>query len=401
MAERNAAVGYAAIKKETTVGVAVTPNVYVPYYKQDMVSDFNVVEDDPVIGNLMARYQTLQGHRTHKGTITIMCEANSLGFFMDMLASKISTTGAGPYTHIFKDSIATAPNSYTLDISYGSQVVRFFGCQAEKVSFDLNGDKWTATFSISALGSFYGREIASTSTTTVVLKSGGNDYDPTPTDGLVVSDLIFIQTATNLVTASLSTTVASGLTATQFVAGATAAAFAAGDFVRLRPATPSYSLLQPFLWTRTQFFFAADAATALTNSSTVSNQTRLDQGTSLAIMNPFVNSDGENRSGDMDPAALLRTEYDVAFKAKVFFDTAEQIKYWNANTKRALVVRMYTGATNQYEQRITLNNIVARSNVMPTEAAAPIYHTIDYAVNWDPTDSQGFAVTEINNISTI
>ena len=398
MAQPNASVGYAAIKKETTVGTPVTPNVYVPYYKQNMVSDWNTIEDDPIVGNLFARYQTLPGHRSHKGSITVMAEGNSLGYFMDMLSTKIATTGANPYTHTFKDSITTAPNSYTLDISYGTQVVRFFGVQAEKVTFGWDGDKMTATFDISALGSFYEREIASTATTTVTLTT---TYDPTPTDGLVVSDLIWIQTATNTVTSPLSTTVASGITATAFVAGASAAAFSAGDVVRLRPATPSYTLLAPFTWPRTQYFFAADAATALTNSATSSNQTRLDSGTEISIENKFINSDGENRTGDFDPAALLRGQYDVMFKKKQFFDTGEEFKYWNSLVKRACIVRSYAGATNQYELRVTLNNIVVRKDSTATDSNAPIYHEIDYAANWDNTDSQAFLVTVINAVSTI
>lgn len=396
MAERNGALSYVAIKKETTAGVAVTPNVYVPYYKQNMVTDFNVVEDDPIVGNLFARFQTLSGNRKHTGSITIMAEPNSIGYFLDMFASKISTTGSNPYTHLFKDSNSTPPNSYTIDISYGSQVVRFMGCQAEKAVFGWDGNKMTMTLDISALGSFYGREIASVATTTATLKT---DYDAVPTNGLVVGDLIYGQTA--LGASTISTTVASGITSTAFVAGVTLAALTAGDFIRLRPATPSLTLLQPFLWTRMQAFFAADAATALTNSATASNQTRLDQGSEFSVMFPFVNSDGENRSGSPDPAALLRTEYDVTFKAKKFFDTAEEIKYWNANTKRACVIRCYTGGTNQYELRLTINNMVTRTNDMPIESAAPIYFELDYATNWDNTDQQAFSLTVINTIPTI
>lgn len=395
MAERLASLGYVAVKKETTAGTAVTPNTYVPYYEQSMTTNFNLIEDEPVVGSKWGRFQNLRGHRSHTGSITIMAEANSIGYFMDMLATKTATSGSNPYTHTFKDSTSTQPNSYTMDISYGSQVVRFAGVQASKVTFGWDGDLMTATFELSALSSFYGREITSVSTTTVNFKSGGTDYDPSPSGGLVASDLVYVVDDAG-VTANLSTTISSITDADTVVLGASAASFASGDMLVLRPATPSYTLLAPFTWNRTQFCFGVDASTALS-----ATQTRLDSGTEVSIMHEFSDKEGTNRSGAFDPASLPRTVYDLSFKIKKFFDTVNEIEYWNAMTKRACVMRAYSGSTNQYELRVTMNNMNARTNDMPTKSKEIIYHEIEYAPIYDSSDSQAFDAKVINTVSTI
>ena len=393
MPERNASLGYVAIKKETTAGTAVTPNVYVPYYKQSMTTAFNIVEDEPIVGSKWARYQNLRGHRTHTGSITIMAEANSIGYFMDMLCTKTATSGSNPYTHTFKDSTSTQPNSYTMDISFGSQVVRFIGVQASKVTFGFEGDLMTATFDLSALKALYGREILTISTTTINLTN--DTYTASSSDGFVASDLISVVDDAG-VTASLSTTVASITDGDTIVAGASAAAFAAGDMVVLRPATPSYTLLEPFLWNRTQFKFGATAAAAAS-----ATQTRLDAGTEFSIMHEFEDAGGTNRSGDFDPASLPRTTYDVNFKIKKFFDDVTDVKYWNSLTKRAVYITSVSGSTNQYELRLTINNMQPRTMDNPTESKATIFWETDYAPRYDTTDSQAFDLKVINTVSTI
>lgn len=394
MAEHNAAGGYAALGKQTVSTTAVTPALYVPYYKQSMVTDINLISDEPVYGNKFKRFQSLQGVRSHSGSLTVMAEPNTAAYWHDMLETKSSTTGSNPYTHVFGASGTTDPNYYTLDISFVSQVVRFYGVAASKLSYNWNGDKMELGVDVSGLGSFYGREIASISTNVLTLKT---DYDPTPTNGLVASDLVKV---TKIDGSSSTNYTVTSFTATTVTLSATAASFAAGDMLVLRAATPSLSLLTPFLWGKTQFFFAADAATALTNSATASNQTRLEPGTSIDVMHDFSNNKGEPRSGGFDPASLIRDQYDLNVKLQKFFDTSDEIKYWNALTKRAMLMRAYSGATNQYELRLTVNNMTG-NDMVTSDSGKPIYTQIDYSPNYDQTDGQGFSNTVINAVATV
>lgn len=385
------------IKKETTRGTPVTPDVYVPCYSESLSTKLNLITDAPAFGKRLARYQTLQGNRTHSGSLSVMAEPNTAARFLDMVASRTATSGSDPYTHTYAES-ATDPNSYTVDVVKGAYAVRYFGVEGSKIGFGFDGDKMKLDLDVSARGSFYPREIASVSGTgpyTCVLDTA---YDPSPTTGLVASDAIkfYDVSAGTYITA----TVASIVNGTSFTTSTDISSLAAGDMVMLAPATPSLSLLTPFLWGRTQFFFAADAATALSNSATSSNQTRLEPGTSIELMNPFDQDGGTNRSGSFDPASLPRSGgYDVRFSPKVFLDTPEKNQAWAALEKRALVMRAYSGTA--HELRVTLNDIRNLTNETPGEAGGILYHEYEYAINYDSTDTQAFDFKVINGVSSI
>lgn len=394
MAERNAAVGYAAIKKETTAGTPVTPDTYTPYYKQSLMTDLHLMADAPVYGNRFKNYQHLQGTRSHGGQLTVMAEPDTAARWCDMLLNKSATSGSNPYTHTFGLSNTTDPNSYTVDISLGSQVVRFWGVQASNLNIAWEDQKMQFELDVAALGSFYGREVASVATLAVTLKT---DYDPEPTKGLVAGDLIQFQLANGT---TLNTTVTSVDSATVVTVGS-ATSVAAGDMVVLRPATPSLSLKRPYIWGLTRFFFAADAAAALTASATASNQTRLESGTELSLMWEFEEDEGSKRSGSFDPASLIRTQGDYSFKLKKFFDKADDIKTYNALTKKAMIMRSYAGSTNQYELRVTLNNLTMLTQPPETESGSTVYSEQEFGGNYDASDGKGMEVTVINAVSTV
>ncbi len=395
MAEQNANKGYAAIKKEVTKGTAVTPDVYVPYYSQSMNTDMKLISDEPIYGTTFKRFQTLQNIRSHGGSLSVMAEPNSAARWLDMVAAKTATTGAGPYTHTYAASNTVSPNSYTLDISLGSQVVRFFGVEAGKVNFGFDDDKMVlALDDVAALGSFYGREVSTVTGSGPYTITFKTNYDASPTTGLVVGDLIQlyrISTGTYI-----NATVATIPTATTITVTENVALGAVGDVVTLRPATPTLSLLTPFLWGRTEFRFGATAAGALS-----ATQTRLESGSELTLSHEFEENEGARRSGAFDPAALVRTVYDLEGSVKMFFDKPEQIRYWQGIEKRSLVMRSFSGTTSEYELRVTLNNIRTMNNEIPTESEGVIYHETDIVPNYDTADGKGFEVAVINAVATV
>lgn len=383
MAERNAALSYLALGKETTKGTAVTPGIYLPYYDQNMVTDENIIKDQPIFGNKFRTFQVLQGHRNHKGSITAYGEPNTIGYWLDMLLTRASTSGAGPYTHTFGLSSATDPNSYTMDINLVSQVIRFYGVQASSIDLAYSGDQLQPKVNVSALGSFMGAEILSISTNVLTLAT---THDPTPTAGLVASDLV----AVKKIDGSLSTNFTiTSFTATTVTLSATAAAFAAGDMLVLRPATPSYTLLPLFIWPNNQFCFGATAAAALSAA-----QTRLEPGSAISLKHDFKSDTGENRSGAFDPASLIRMVGDADFKIKQYFDNPDQLKQWLAVAKNAVVNRQYASGTT-YELRTTLNNLRIAKLPIQTKFDEVIFQDEEYATQYDTADSQGLLVTLI------
>ena len=254
MAERLANLGYLGLIAEATPGVPLTPTDFVPYYKETLTTSLNLVEDNPIAGNKFVRQAVIQGLRDHRGDFEVMAEPNTAARFFDMLLTKGSSSGTGPYTWPF--TLGAAAKSYTVDISSGNQVFRFWGVQASKIAPAWDKTEMHLAVTISALGSFMGRTIATVATTTLTLDT---TYDPAPNKGLVVGDLVRIYKSTT--GATLDTTIATvnadGITVTL---GASAAAFAPGDMISLRPATQTYNNLTPFIWPKMQFCFGATAS---------------------------------------------------------------------------------------------------------------------------------------------
>lgn len=391
MAERLGNLGYVAFGKETTIGVAVIPTVFIPLYKESMQTMINLVDDIPVVGNKFGRYQVAQGNRGHHGDIEVMGEPNSAGYVFDMLMTRGATTGANPYTQPYTMGLTT--NSYTMDISTGNQTIRYTGVQASKIKPTWEKDELHLTVSVSAIASFSPRQIASVTGTGPCVVTLTSDYDPVPTGGLVATDLVRFYLPSS--GAVLDTSVTS-LTGTTLTVPLNVATMIAGAIVYIRPQTPTYTVLTPFIWGKLQFCFGATASAALS-----ATQTRLDKGTDWAISNPFESDSGTARSGGFDPATLPRLVGDATFKIKKFFDTPEDYNQFNEIAKNSCVIRHYAGATNQYELRITLNNLKPKSGVKPNlESNKILYSEIDYAPVYDSGDAQGVDVKVINAIAS-
>jgi len=387
MAERLGNLGYLALKKESTKGTPVTPDTYAPLYEESLTTNLNLDEDTPVVGNKLARYQVLPGLRDHQGEITVLAEPNTAARFLDMLFYKSATAGSNPYTHTFTLDNTNNPNAYTIDIAKGQAVFRYMGVEASQIGIDFDENKMLFKITVSALKSFTVREIASVDTLALTLTTA---YDPSPTTGLVAGDLIRIYKANGTVVDTTVTSVDSGTVVT--VGSATGVA--GGDTIALRPATPSFTVVTPFMWGRTEFRFAATAADALTAA-----QTQVEDGSAWTAKHMFEDNAGAKRSGSFDPAALVRTLGDVEFSAKMFFDTLDEYNRFLAITKRSCVVRHFSGTA--HELRITLNNLKATENTPPVKSGEIIYADIKYVPTYDASDAQGFDVKVINAISSI
>src|SRR5262245_31230181 len=109
MAEKSSQFGYLALKKETTKNTPVIPNTFVPLYSETLTTAVNLQDIEPIIGTKSIRYSTLRGIRDHKGEAVIVGDPDLIGYFLDMLLTRTSTSGGGPYTHVFGLSNTTDP----------------------------------------------------------------------------------------------------------------------------------------------------------------------------------------------------------------------------------------------------------------------------------------------------
>lgn len=116
---------------------------------------------------------------------------------------------------------------------------------------------------VTAKGSFIARSIASTSASPnhIVFDTL---YDPTPTFGLVAGDKIRVYFA-NGNSPFLDTTVSSIVDGVTIAVADDPSSYGTGDIVFLRAATTDIdtNILDPFLWTRTEFRFQIPQQTLL------------------------------------------------------------------------------------------------------------------------------------------
>lgn len=170
----------------------------------------------------------------------------------------------------------------------------------------------------------------------------------------------------------------------------------AGDMLILRPATPSFAAVNPFLWSRTEFRLGIDAATAF-----AATHTPMEDGSMWSIKHPFNNDKGEARSGSFDPASLVRSKsVDATVKLKHFFYNPDEVRNYVGSKKVALVIRCFTGTG--YEFRLTLNNLTITKGgdkpLIKTEESE--YYDMEYTPAYDITDGQGLSATVINSLAS-
>jgi hypothetical protein len=396
MTERLVDLGYLLIGTETTPGVPVIPAIAVPWYDESIETMQNFVKLKPVVGHKFATNQTIPGLRNHGGDITVQWEANTADHFTNALLPAGSRSGTGPYNQPYSAGVANS-KSQTWDVSIGGNLVkRFFGVQLSKIDPKLNANEWQAKLTVAALGSFAGREIASVSTTSIVLKT---DYDQSPSRGLVQTDLVRLYNpATG---ATLDTNVASlNADGKTVVLGADASAFGAGTMIYIRSATPVYNNLAPFTWDATYFGFGVDATTALANA-TAANQSRIEQGSLWSLSHDFNKKEGEQRSGGKDPAALVRTLVDADLTVKKCFDGPDDVKNFNSNAKSACVVRMLAGDQLQYEYRVTFHRLTTDTPLPKLKQGELAYSEIKYIPTQDQTDGAAIDVVVKSALATL
>lgn len=393
-------IGYMMLSKETAPGVAVAPAIAIPLYDESLNTDGGFQDLEPAFGTKFATYQTLPGTRSHKGSVTCLFEANTAAhLFNGLLTIGSSSNAGGVYTYPY--TLGSTTGSYTIDISMGGNIVkRFIGAQFSEISPSWNKNEAQAKVSISALGSLEAREITSMSGSgpfVITLNDPNGVFDGNPTRGFVTGDLIrFYKVSSATSVADCAITAITNTTITCTLSTGSMTGIGSGDAVHLRPATPSFNNVQPFMWDKTRFCFGATATAALAAS-----HTPVESGSTWTIKHNFADDNGADRSGSFDPASLDRTIGDIDLTIKKLFDTPEDVVAFKNMNKSACVVRMFAGPTNQYELRITYNALIMDTPVGNLKSGDLIYATEKYHTNMNFTDSQAFDVKVLNALTTV
>lgn len=384
--------GYVAARAETSEGVvAGVPNIFVPLYSETLSTEINTNTDNMIFGSKFARYNVTPGVRSHAGDMEIMAEPNTTSVLWKSLLTEGSITGSDPYTHPLTASF-TKPTSLTIDVATGNQVERFIGVQASEISPSWTDNECRWKIKVSALKSFLGAEIASINTATVTLKTPVQ-Y-PAPATGLYAGDIMSIVKASD---GSRQNVTVQSVTGTTVTFTGTPSGVSGGDMLVLRPATPSFTLLEPFLWSRTEFRFADTAANALT-----ATHTPLEDGSEFVVSHPFEDDAGAKSSGGFDPSRLVRSKsVDLTFKAKKYFENPlTDLKPFQALTSQACVIRMFSGAS--YEFRLTINKLYETKGGDKAKLAVDeaLFYEPEYTPAYSSSDGQGWDAKVLNGLSS-
>lgn len=385
--------GYAAVKAEATKGTAVIPDIFVPLYSDSLVTNMNFDDSDPIVGHKFMRSHLERGMRIHNGSMTVLAEPNSAHAWFDMLLEHSSTTGASdPYTHNFV--LGDDPTSYTVDIARGSLVTRYMGVEASRIAPTWEANEMRFEINVTARHSFTVREIVSVTgggPSVVTLKTS---YDPAPNKGLVDTDLVQLYDVStgSFINGTVTDVDANG---TDFTVTEDWSDAAADDMVSLRHQTPSYSLGEAFLWSRTEFRYAASAASALTAA-----HTPMENGSTFAVLHEMNSEDGEQSSGSFDPSRITRQRGDVELNTTQFFEDQVDLNRFLTNANKACVIRCFSGAS--HEMRITMNQIAARTGAVPPLSTGDmVMQEIEWAAEYNTSAGQAFDVKVINAVASV
>lgn len=459
--ERVGNLGYLGLAPEPSIGTAAIPDDWTLLYDETMTTDYQLQDQTPIFGVPFATYTTLPGQRTHKGDVTVVAEPNTLTYFLDSLFTRgvqtsyytftvtsanatigatytnngvtftvlatiasattllcsapgapttsgtltksagtgdttITFSAATPSTNNWPFTLTANPTkSYTVDISTGNFVKRYCGVMASKMNPSWNKNELQLKISLSALYSFLGAQISATPTGsgpyTVVFET---QYTPTPTQGLVVGDLVrFYHQGGSSYT---DTTIAGITNGTTVTVTANVTSFVAGDYMYLRPASPSFNVLNTFLWSQTQFQFGANLTAAA-----AATPVRVEQGSMWSLMNNFEKDGGSDRSGNADPASLIRTTGDATLTIKKFFDLVNDIQLYRLLTNTACIITHYAGSTGQYQFQIQYPQLVTDNPLPGLKAKEVNYSTIKLHPDYNSASNGGFLLAVINELTTI
>lgn len=130
-----------AIKRETVFGTAPTgPYELVPFTQLDLARTQDL-EDENVLGLGRDAQRPARNAAVVRGQITVPVDVRSIGHWLSMLFGTPTTTGAGPYTHVWKSGADALP-SYTLEEQHGYLSPKVYfqskGVMADGMSVDFD-----------------------------------------------------------------------------------------------------------------------------------------------------------------------------------------------------------------------------------------------------------------------
>lgn len=395
---------YLAIKKESVENTPVIPDVFLPLESENIISELNLTPDRRMFGTDWETKDLSAGERTHRGTLKVWSDPDTLGYLLSMVMKYGSPSGSGGagYTHPFTPE---DPSSYTIEIPRGDYAYRYFGVKGSQIKLMFEENKLKSELEVVAVGQFSTARtrdaLIGASSTTIVLTQ---DYDLEPTRGLVAGDIITIIDAvdpTDTEDVEIDTVESDGVTIT--LTGAVANSHLAGVIVALKAQTPSFPVLQkPFFFGDLLVGYGADASASVTAAGSKSTATPT-QAVEITYSNNLMSVPFSNYR---DNHKLLARQKSLILSLRQLFSDPTQRSKWLEIVKQSitLIVRgeliKTTPTTTRNQLKITLHKAKNESNNNPLEVGEYIFDEQSFRAAYDSSDAKAITIELINKTST-
>ena len=131
--------------KETTFGSdpASPSGVVLPIISSDISLTQPNIDDDVLRGNRNAAKPS-KGNKAVSGSVVAPLDITGIGYWLQMALGDPTTTGSGPYTHVFK--VPSSLDSWVLEQGYAdiTQYQKFNGCKVNSLAFNFDAAANTA-----------------------------------------------------------------------------------------------------------------------------------------------------------------------------------------------------------------------------------------------------------------
>lgn len=380
---------YLAIKPQSTPDTAVVPTIFIPLVSENIKTVVNHTPDQRMKGINWKANDMLRGFRSHEGEIVVLGDPDTLGHFLNMTFTKGSTTGtADGYTHPFT---VGDPDSYTIEISKGDHVVRYFGVMVDELKLEFEDGQLQITATISAKGQFSTALLGVATSGTVTSMILDDEYDIAPNRGLASGDKLDVG-GTEVVLSGAPNS--DGIT---LAITSVALTKSAGVQVKLKPQTVSFSTLQdPFYFGNIIAGFGADESTATTNATQASSTPIFDLA--ITFKNNLFKQNGSNR---LDPVTIKPRTREAQIELKQLFETADQRNAWLNRAKQAITLKFMgkfikSDFTTQESFTLKFHNVKLLENGNPLSVGEFITHEQSFEALYDNSDAKALTMSLVN-----
>lgn len=381
---------YLAIGVESTAGVAVIPDVFVPLVSESVKTIVGHTADRRMKGINWKGSELLRGNRMHEGEIVILGDPDNLGHILNMVMTKGSTSGDATdgYTHPFT---VGGGDTYTFEISKGAYAQRYFGVYVEECRIAFVDGQMQVTLSIKAMGQVSVMELGVALSGAETLMTLDDNYDIQPNRGLVVDDVLVVGSDE----LTLTSVAANGYDV-EF--GSTSLSYPIGEKVYLKPLTASIPSLQdPFYFGNTLVGIGATESAATTAAGSRSTATPI-YDLEISIKNNLFAVNGTSR---FDPVQIKTKTPEAMLTLRQLLESENQRTNFLHRTKQAITIiclgkNINPDFSTQETLTLKFNNVRLVESDNQLEVGEYIADVQNYEVLYDSGDAAAMSASLIN-----